>query len=363
MTYEYAITLINQGQQGTAQVLSHLTAWFEQDQELLLHKPLFSTLKQRAVLAVTPKEWFDIGENLKVLLSFSEFKPHWQVAPLPTNEEEAVQVLPTDWRFLLDSLKDGKSVLFLGPNLLTDAGKPLHKFFYEALVQEYTPDKLAYNPQEGFFAFSETRERVRVCQRVADYYRQDASPAHATLYENLARLPFPLFVNFMPTRALHKAFERLRFPFEFAHFDAHTIPTLPAPTRDKPLIYNIFGDCEQDETLVIGYDDLFAYLRGILVQETLPTTLRETINRANNLIFLGFEFDKWYAQILLNALGLQNEKARFLRHALATDVQKNKIAHTLCTKHFHFELVGEAGITEFITKLLQHCTENQSIRR
>lgn len=275
----------------------------------------------------------------------------------------AVQVVskPTEWDFILRSLKKEKTILFLGPHLLPNAdGKPLSLAFYEDLTERQKHLDFLYNPKEGFFVFGQSSHKSKVLMEIGDFYSQTFGKE---LYGQIAEIPFPMVVTLMPDHSLENVMEGMSLPYQTAFFDKHSTPALEAPTKDKPLVYHLFGSYKKDESLILAYDDLFDYLKAIFGNDTLPTALRAAMSKAYDLVFLGFEFDKWYMQLLLNVLGLQDEKAGFVRHAMPKETTQDLTTYTLCTKHFRMEFVEEDEASLFIQRLYEKCNEENILRK
>ncbi len=74
------------------------------------------------------------------------------------------------------------------------------------------------------------------------------------------------------------------------------------PSKTFPLVYNLFGCKDQDDSLVLDYNDMFKMLKSALQDPSLPDKLMASVKKARTYIFLGFQFDKWYSQLLLKIL-------------------------------------------------------------
>ena len=82
-------------------------------------------------------------------------------------------------------------------------------------------------------------------------------------------------------------------------------PDINRPSIATPLVYNFFGCIDEEDSLVITYDDLFDFLFSILGQnQRLPRELKNVIRSARIFLFLGFDFNKWYMKMLLRLFEL-----------------------------------------------------------
>ncbi len=272
-----------------------------------------------------------------------------------------IDIKATEWDFILRSLKKEKSILFLGPRLLTNAdGKSINLAFYEELAEKQKHLDFLYNKTDGFFVFGQSSHKSKILMEISDHYSHTFGE---DIYKKIAEIPFPLIVTLMPDHSLENVMDSMNLPYQTAFFDKYSTPALESPSKDKPLIYHLFGSYHKDESLILAYDDLFDYLKAILGNDTLPTVLRAALGKAYDLVFLGFEFDKWYMQLLLNILGLQDEKAGFVRHAMPGDANSDLTTYTICTKHFRMELMEEDEHLLFIQRLHEKSQEEGIFRK
>jgi hypothetical protein len=134
---------------------------------------------------------------------------------------------------------------------------------------------------------------------------------------------------------------------------------LETPTIRKPLIYNLFGSITSPESLILSYDDLFEYFKSVFGNNMLPKDVRSILKDADNVIFLGFQFDRWYVQLILNLLDIYDETSGFSRYALASSLSND--TRILCMNHFKIEFIGEDN-SHFIDILYNKCQEEGMLR-
>lgn len=83
---------------------------------------------------------------------------------------------------------------------------------------------------------------------------------------------------------------------------------------EQRALFNLFGKVGERESLVLTHEDLFDFLRSILgakpLTDELYLPLFEALSDADDFIFLGFQFDKWYMQLLLRLLNPELSKGR-----------------------------------------------------
>jgi hypothetical protein len=97
--------------------------------------------------------------------------------------------------------------------------------------------------------------------------------------------------------------EELGLMHDFKHFrySGEATEEVETPGSERPLLYNLCGCLQEEESLVLDYEDLFQFLRAVL-PDGLPNKVRMQLRRAESFLFLGFDFEKWYSQLLLQLL-------------------------------------------------------------
>ena len=90
----------------------------------------------------------------------------------------------------------------------------------------------------------------------------------------------------------------------------------------------------------------------------MPNQLKHSVQDADNFIFLGFEFDKWYMQLLLRILHFHNNQ-NFLKYA------SNQVVHEdlqiMCYEQFKINFVQD-NILSFVNTLHRKCKESDFLR-
>lgn len=75
-------------------------------------------------------------------------------------------------------------------------------------------------------------------------------------------------------------------------------------TADQPYIYNLYGHCDDIESLVLTENELLEFLVNIIKSSPeLPPFIRSQFADDNiNFLFVGFGFQSWHNRILLHTL-------------------------------------------------------------
>jgi len=270
----------------------------------------------------------------------------------------SIQTKPVDWDFIVKTLKRQRCILFLGPELFraSDGAKSKQQVFFEKLVVE-NPDKILSYNQNGFFLFSSPQDRTRIFLKIVDFFEEQ--PDEDTI-RKIAEIPFHTIVSINPDIALKKFFEQNNYPHTFEYFDKNKKKDIAeGPSKEKPLFYNLFGSVTKEETLILTHGEMFEYFKALMGNNVLPLELRTALESALDLIFLGFEFDKWYVQLILSLLKLNDEKYQFIRYASSNVM--NHDTESLCIKHFKIEFIG-ADNNLFINTLHEKCRQAGILR-
>jgi len=100
------------------------------------------------------------------------------------------------------------------------------------------------------------------------------------------------------------------------------------PTRQRPLVYHLFGRLEEPESLVITEDDYFDYLIGVTGNKDLiPGVVRRKLVDGA-LMFLGFRLDEWDFRVLFRSIMQQaggHKRKSFAHVAVQIDPEEGRI--------------------------------------
>jgi hypothetical protein len=87
------------------------------------------------------------------------------------------------------------------------------------------------------------------------------------------------------------------------------------PTKDRPLVYHLFGHIMEPESLVLTEDDYFDYLIGVTSNKDLiPAVVRRAL-ADTALLFLGFQIDDWNFRVFFRSIMNQEGRGRRGRYA------------------------------------------------
>ncbi len=265
-----------------------------------------------------------------------------------------------DWEVVVETIRDESCVLFLGPGLLlTKKNQP----FWDEMVEELNLHKgkeLTYFEGDDLFFCKDPILRTRTYFKIKAFYREEMSRIQEEIYEKLARIQFHLVVSISPDQLLTSIMNRLDIPHQFAFYNKAVNPgKLASPTRNHPLIYNLFGSIEDQQSLLLTHEDLYDFLFAILGDHKLPDDLQAALGKASNYLFIGFEFDKWYMQLLMRLLNLHDERYSFDRYASKGKLDGESIL--FYREQFRINFI-EDELAHFVEELFKNCEAGGVIR-
>ena len=255
------------------------------------------------------------------------------------------------WPALMSDLLQGKCTPILGPGL-TDAllgsrhdlaarwARAYH-FPLEPYRSEDLPHVAQYLAVNQNSRFPQEAFKQYMFQQLLDRYGRDLSEENRTgSFDNLltavgelrrasdptephrvlAGLPFPIYVTTHPANLLSAALaagdkqpqiELCRWSSDIdwppSVYDAE--PEY-RPTVNRPLVYHLFGNLQQPESIVLTEDDYFDYLIGVTSAKDLsPPVIRRAFSDTA-LLFLGFRIDEWDFRVLFRSIMSQEGRGR-----------------------------------------------------
>ena len=130
---------------------------------------------------------------------------------------------------------------------------------------------------------------------------------------------------------------------------------IETPSAEIPLVYNLFGRFDIDESLLLTHNDLFDYLTKLFSENAIPTKLKELVKSSGQIIFLGFKFEKWYVQLLLRLFELHDLNAQFERISIRSGDEEDVV--NICETDFKINFIDD-NTDSFINTLYNKCVEN-----
>ena len=204
---------------------------------------------------------------------------------------------------IIDDIIKGKCVLFLGPELLIDKDGNYYKTFFKQLAESNKGVILKYFTKDNLFSLvrNDGSDFRSVARKVTNFYTEAGDQIILNL---ISQLPFPLIINVSPDVALNQIFKNNKYEFRSAYFPSPRFSNLDEPSMSSPVIYNIFGSIEDNQSIIVTHKDLFQTIKSLMQKDSIPLNINNFLKEANSFIFLGLKFETWYYQLLLSILDI-----------------------------------------------------------
>ena len=208
-------------------------------------------------------------------------------------------------KVLTNNLLRDRCVIMLGPGVAETSDGMAIQQAIQAYFQKETQLPVQYDI-DGLLTFNKEKVlKTFYYTELASFYEKHAQPNE--MHQQLARIPCHLMISTSPDLRMKRAFYNHEVDFHYYNKRENPQDT-DSPTKEKPLLYNLFGSIEEENSLIVTTDDLFEFLFSILGGENrLPRELQNSLKNANVFLFLGFDFEKWYLKLLLRLFRLHQD--------------------------------------------------------
>lgn len=261
-------------------------------------------------------------------------------------------ISPNDWDDILDDIRDQKAVLLIGPEIMKINGLPVNRCLRDSLFERNSEDITFYYERDGLFLFKSPESKVRIARQVKRFYR-DLAPDEALL-KRIVQIPFHLIVSLNPDTFVSEALYQYGIKHRFHYFQHRNRDNendeIEKPGRAQPLVYNLFGSKDQDDSLILDYDDVYKMLQSAFGSSSLPNKFLRSFREASTYIFVGFQFEKWYSQLLLKFLSDSGRREKLI--SINNDLT-DKDTHEFVIRQFQIQFMGDQF--DFFGELFQHC--------
>lgn len=231
-----------------------------------------------------------------------------------------------EWTRLCETIRRGHCILVLGPDIAIDADQkdslPLSDQLAQLLFKEcdIDPESIPANADlplaAELFLKSQQKDRFDLEIKTDTFLRQYEGRS-TPIHRSLAALPFRLIIktthdHYIETALQEEGVEKRPKAgwYNFKDPNRHTVTLSDDP--NQPLVYGLFGDRSQLDSLVLSESDLLDFIvkvaRG---SSTLPDKIAAQLaDTQKAFLFLGFGFHRWYARILLHLFRAHRRGAR-----------------------------------------------------
>jgi hypothetical protein len=207
-----------------------------------------------------------------------------------------------DWDTILDYIESEQAALLIGPEVMHFDGQPMNKAWRGQIWDKFRA-KIAYNyEQDGLFLFSNKIAKNDAARFVRKFVNE-REPEEA-VYQKIAQIKFPLVVSINPDTYLSDVAHKYGVRHRFSYFKSRSKATddVEEPQKELPLFYNLCGVVNDDESIILDYEDLFRLIASSVSAPGLPPKLQTALDKVRLFLFIGFQFENWHTQLLLRLL-------------------------------------------------------------
>ncbi|HMG15537.1 MAG TPA: toll/interleukin-1 receptor domain-containing protein [Saprospiraceae bacterium] len=258
---------------------------------------------------------------------------------------------------------EGQCVLILGPELSVDQDGISYKSYFKRMASKENSGISNYFERDNLFSFENEIAGLEVRRGFRNFYKASSDPG---LLEMIARVKFPLIINVCPDVALNNIYTKLGIDFTPAYFSKETLAkfkNIETPTKDKPVIYNIFGTVDMDSTLILVHSNLYETIQCLLPDNSLPENIETYLKQASGFLLLGLKFDSWYYQLICHKLKLKKSDT-IPKINLSASLQNDTDSVSIAMRnYFDIGFTGDNPM-QAVGKLINQCNNNpQSLRK
>lgn len=183
--------------------------------------------------------------------------------------------------------------------------------------------------------------------------QRDTSDAHAVL----ASLPFPIYITTNPDNLLTDALkaagkdpqvELCRWNDGMETESIYKREPDYRPDEKRPLVYCLFGQFSDLDSMVLTEDDYFDYLIGVTSNKDLIPGVVKRALADSALLFLGFQLDDWNFRVLYRSIMSQqggNRRKNYSHIAAQIDPEEGRILEPERARRYLESYFGDADIS------------------
>lgn len=222
------------------------------------------------------------------------------------------------------------------------------ELFFEGLCKTYAKSIRTYHGHDGLLVLNRSDDWVDLINEATSFYKEERDNV---LLDKLAQIPFHLAISTTPDISINQAFTRQEFDAGHQYFKINSKHGVSeTPSKYRPVLYNLLGCAKDDESLIITHSDLFKAVKYLSNEDNLPDWLIKYFreDKTRSIIFLGFEFDKWYFHLILYLFQIELKSCK--RYATSESQPKNEHHQVLVESEFRVNFV-DTNMLDFVNKL------------
>lgn len=267
-------------------------------------------------------------------------------------------------------VKEGVCVLFLGSGALMakdSEGKfaPLTDLCARFLLKKY---KISLGPDEQCsLSYVCSLLRVRnlstdnvLQEDVAGFYASMAGKCELhPMLEQLTDLRFRMIINAAPDNFITQLYDQVALPYYSDYYNFYKPSSglnFDFEKDQRVFIYNLLGDFNKPESLVLTYKHQLSYIKKIVSEqqnERLPDALTNTFKDYRHHLYLGFDFDEWALRLMLDTLYKNvRENIQPIAYPSKSEAPEESETKVFFQGEFGMQFPG-VDMETFVTRLVQ----------
>ena len=256
---------------------------------------------------------------------------------------------------------EGKCALILGPGLSVNQQGTSYKSYFREIATSKNNGIFTYFENENLFAFNDEGTLKNTRRLVKEFYKTSGDKG---LLEMIARIRFPLIINVCPDLALNNIYDELGIEYASAYFSKDAGPKfkdLSYPSKEKPVIYNIFGSVDTDTSLILNYSKLYETIQYLLPDNSLPESIETFLKQASGFLLLGMRFDSWYYQLICHKLKLKDYNSPKVNLSASSSNDTDTVS-VIMRDNFEIDFTNDNSM-QAIGRLINECNNNRKALR
>ena len=271
--------------------------------------------------------------------------------------------ITTDYKEIAEYIqnKESKCVLILGPDLSVNQDGVSYRSYFREITSDKNNGIFTYFENENLFAFNDEGALKNTRRLVKEFYKTSGDPG---LFEMIARIRFPLIINVCPDRALNKTYEAMGINFSSAYFSKDSGPKfkeLQYPSKENPVIFNIFGSVDTDTSLILNHNKLYETIQYLLPDNSLPESIETFLKQASGFLLLGMKFESWQYQLICHKLKLKDINSPKINLSASYSNDTDTVS-VIARKNFEIDFTNDNPM-QAIGRLINECNNNPEALR
>lgn len=256
---------------------------------------------------------------------------------------------------------ESKCVLILGPGLSVNQQGTNYKSYFREIAANRSNGLFTYLENENLFAFNDEGTLKNTRRLVKEFYKTSGDIG---LLEMIAKIKFPLIINVCPDLAINNVYDALGIGFSSAYFSKDAGPKfkdLPYPSKETPVLYNIFGSVDTDTSLILNYGKLYETIQYLLPDNSLPESIETFLKQASGFLLLGMKFDSWYYQLICHKLKLKDYNSPKVNLSASCFNDTDSVS-VIMRDNFEIDFTSDNSM-QAIKRLITECNESPKALR